>query len=663
MVIDSNSQSRAFLFSSPQQHHQQQQQLHQRQESQRMVASFSVPIQPPLQTEEDVYRNNIIAENILLSGSLNQINSLNQAGSPPVILSPPPLPDRKPTIEKIWHSQSPRRTPTVSPRASPFSSPRVSPCHTPSGSPSTHRKQSPEEIPPLPKPYNGNSSLLRHNNKNEDGNYGMTMEPVNSQLPPLPARNKRQNRPLSMRSRNIPAASPIHPTAAKNYNMIDRKETGHNKHEPETSFHRRTKSDDQLDRSWDSTSFEEPPGLQRSLSVTKSKPNEHIFNSSNFLFSPQFDSNTSLSGRHLDSMFKGHDSYLAMNVEEGVNKLDLNRPVPVPPSSTTLHTESCVAPQRPTTLSVIVGSRPGSVSDSDAPTPTLPPKKNKMVAPAVCTPDEVMETLNSVAEKVVQPTQGKIEDEIDDEKNSLLLKGDIVEMEDEKVVEGNNDPTMQRKQSEVYYPIPSNDFSREVIACHDFYDADDDAPWKNYDSPVPVINTPTRELQPKWSAGSSDEANTPSTEFVKHTETNDPFLNDSFFKRKGEDGDDENDDVEETPPALPTRSGVAGVTSSNNQNADETREHRDNNIQEVSNEPSSPNQQDGGESYSHPPPHPPSTRSGRQNTSNITYFEQDFEVLMRQGYSHGDIQRALTVAGNNFSIARAILKEFTQNKP
>ena len=475
-------------------------------------------------------------------------------------------------MDKIWHTQSPRRTPTVSPRGSPFSSPRASPCHTPSGSPSTTRRQSPEELPPLPKPYTGNSSLLRHKN-----DLGMTMETGNNQLPPLPARNKRQSRPLSMRSRNN---APIHSTGTS-YNVNDKKGIEHTKLAPQTSFHRRTRSDDQLDRSWDQNDFEEPPpSLQRSLSVTKSKPTENIFNSSNFLFSPQFGSNTSLSDHHppphhhhhnLHHNHDGGDGYQPMAFERGgsLKRLNLNRPVPVPPSSVDDDAvgDSLLPVQRPTTLSVIVGSRPGSVSDSDAPTPTLPPKKNKMIATTVCSPDEVIETLHSVAEKV-GPGREDNESPSDDEKSCSMLKGDIVEIEapfeiedekDAKEENGDDDSTRQRKQSEVYYPIPSNDFSREVISCHDFYDEDDDddEPWKNYDAPVPIINTPTREFQPKWNAsGSSDEAitpstaNTPSTEFAKYAGTNDPFLNDSFFKRKGED-DDEEDVVEETPPALP----------------------------------------------------------------------------------------------------------------
>ena len=676
MVIDSINQSRAFFFSSPSQQNQQQQQ--QQKTPSPLTISLNQPIPRP---HDDVDRDNAIAETILLSGSLNQINLLNQPGSPPVILSPPPLPDRQPTMEKIWNTQSPRRTPTASPRGSPFGSPRVSPCHTPAGSPSTLRKQhSPEEIPSLPKPYTGNSSLLR---KNED-NCGITVEMGNIQLPPLPARNKRQSRPLSLKSRSN-AASPVLSTATNcSYNPSEKKATEHSKATLQHSFHRRTHSDDQLNRSWDASDFEEPPVLQRSFSVTKSKPKlyEPIFNSSsNFLFSAQFGG----SSDHHDKSKLNEEEFQKMaivnrNKQGSIKKLDLNRPVPLPPfDDNDGDSEMDQAPlQRPTTLSVIAGSRPGSASDSDAPTPSLPPKKNKIVAPALVSPEEVV--FDSIATKVVEPS-GEMEDEsptvdVPPCENVFVVKEaidqekEIVNIEDEKMNDDANgeddddnsstcsDPTMHRKKSQVYYPIPSNNFSRDVIACHDFYDEDDDAPWKNYDAPVPIINTPTSEMQPKWSPVSSDEPNTPSTEFAKYTGTNDPFLNDSFFKRKGEN------EGAETPPPPPTRS-TSGVVPLNNQGVDETTrtssEHSDN-IQNTEASPApllvSQNSVEGDS----PQPPPTSTRSGRHDTP-MKFYEQDFEVLMRQGYAYGDIRRALTVANNNFSIARAILKEFTQNKP
>lgn len=692
--------SHTILFYSPQQS----------QKTSSSEQALSHPIATPTSQQqrpqrlpifEDVNRNNDIAETILLSGSLNRINSLNH-GSPPVILSPPPLPDRQPTMEKIWHTQSPRRTPTASPRGSPFGSPRASPCPSPGGSPSLSRKQSPEELPPLPKPYNGNSSLLR--SKTDDNNKPLM--DLNSKLPPLPARNKRSTRPLSMKSRST-AASPV--PGITNCFPPERKVSSseHAKLSIQNSFHRRTRSDDQLDRSWDASDFEESPALQRSMSVSKSKPKyyEPIFNtSSNFLFSPHFSNSAATTpsldngGRRLLLANPSHEeSYQEMCGRESsgpIKQLDPNRPVPLPPVEILdkhVGGADYLSVQRPTTLPVIVGSRPGSVSDSEAITPTLPPKKNK-TASAVRSPTEEPNLIASAvakaveektqiatklrlceiseSDKVVCPFEDEIADKVDvtsrlkydalkiDMKNMEINNekdeedDEIGEEKEEEKEENVDSSTVQRKQSEVYYPIPDNTFDRDVVACHDFYDDDDDAPWKNYDAPVPILNTPTSEVQTKWSPVGSDGPGTPSSEFAKYIGTEDPFLNDSFFNRKG-------DEIGvETPPSLPTRAGNACATSGVDINNDTGKTHSSENIDNLS---SSDQQAESSDSDSHPPL-PPTSRSRPHNTP-MKFYDQDFEVLMRQGYSRGDIRRALTVANNNFSIARAILKEFTQNKP
>ena len=81
-----------------------------------------------------------------------------QYDNPPVIVSPPPVPQREPTFDKMWGStlHSPCHSPRVSPRASPLTSPNRSPHQSPSESPALNRK-SHNNPPQKPKPYSGNA--------------------------------------------------------------------------------------------------------------------------------------------------------------------------------------------------------------------------------------------------------------------------------------------------------------------------------------------------------------------------------------------------------------------------------------------------------------------------------------------------------------------------
>lgn len=559
-------------------------------------------------------------------------------------MSPPPIPDRQPTIEGIWQP-SPRRSPTQSPRGSPFASPRISPAHTPGGSPSPTRRQSPDDLPPVPRPYTGNSSLLRNC---EDSTNDILHT---SDLPPLPARNKRIPA-LPKRNRNT--ASPIlNRSESRPGGSLKDRDINHRQLSVTNSLHRRSRSDDQLDRSWDGNDdFQDATPLQRSFSVSKNKPKcyEPIFNSSSaFLFSGQFsgaDEKTISSDSLPDREFEVKP--LPNRSQRSSVKLDPNRPVPIPPTS-----ENNQTLQRPTTLSVIVGSRPGSVSD-DAVTPTLPPKKNKATPP-----QEGANYLDNESERENvkhNPSLDGIVNSSSDDTPSPFENDFVIEEEfANKVVvaatsssDGDKKSQASRKQSEVYYPLLSERMggclTDVVPKMHDFYNDDDDEPMKNYEAPVPIVRSPTEIKTTLWSPVSSEGAVTPSTEFAMQTGTRDPFSNDDFFSSKSTNG-------EEQPPALPKRSSAESAKQLNGvvtapQEPIDTGNTHDTHVQSMDSPTSKPS--DDGETGV--------TRSAYQ--ASRKFYEQDFEILMRQGYSREAIKRALTVASGNFAIARAILKEF-----
>uniref|UniRef100_A0A7M5XMV4 UBA domain-containing protein n=3 Tax=Clytia hemisphaerica TaxID=252671 RepID=A0A7M5XMV4_9CNID len=540
-------------------------------------------------------------------------------------------------MEGIWHSQSPRWTPTSSPKASPFNSPRASPCHTPGGSPSTTRRQSPDDLPPIPKPYNGNSSLLRHTPV--DNATPFSDMDQNNELPPLPARNKRPNRP------------PPRNTASPLPNQIERKTSGSLKETArfqvhKSSLHRRTRSDDQLDKSYDEGDFEEVPPLQRSLSVTKNKCYEPIFNSSSAFLLPQISGKDDKSNS-IESL--EHSDSKSTKPIPNRSKLDPNRPVPLPPGPNGVENRV----QRPNTLSVIPGSRPGSTSDSDAPTshPTHPKTAQKNKIGGLVTPDYGLDCHKS---DIVELDEKVELSPFDDEKTKLvedMLKVNL--LDDAK----DGDIPPNRKQSDVYYPIESNNFvSGDIVSCHDF-DNDDDSDSDavdDYDAPVPVIHTPTVEVAAaKWSPVSSDEASTPSSEFAKYTETKDPFSDDEFFNRKG--------DVTEAPasshrPRLLYRNGQLIIQKK----SAETKKSHESIDSSASLMDLHHNQNHTGVSSTLPPL--PSGRTGGRPDTSMKHYEEDYAILMSQGYSREDIRKALKVADNNFAIARNILKEFSHNK-
>lgn len=67
-----------------------------------------------------------------------------------------------------------------------------------------------------------------------------------------------------------------------------------------------------------------------------------------------------------------------------------------------------------------------------------------------------------------------------------------------------------------------------------------------------------------------------------------------------------------------------------------------------------------GLSTTYPPPHNPPGSDGAQT---IEFNEEDFQVLMTQGYTREEIKMALITAENNFAMARKILRAYHGPRP
>ena len=67
-----------------------------------------------------------------------------------------------------------------------------------------------------------------------------------------------------------------------------------------------------------------------------------------------------------------------------------------------------------------------------------------------------------------------------------------------------------------------------------------------------------------------------------------------------------------------------------------------------------------GLSKTYPPPHNPPGSDGEQQ---MEFNEEDFQVLMTQGYNREEIKKALITADNNFAMARKILRTYHGPRP
>lgn len=637
-----------------------------------------------------------------------------------MVLSPPPLPVRQPCFDGMWSTHSPRRSPLSSPHVSPHASRSTTPVASPNTSPNSLRRcPADAALPPIPKPYKGNSSLLRHqasqdsltSNSSLDSTSNSNKNNINT--PPLPARNPvLPNRLTKNRTNNDSGAFERTDTLVRKNGSL---RVGKGSGNEAGSLTRRSLSDDNLDRSMDGESSQElSTTFQRSLSVSKSKKTtnnnnnnnsiplyEPIFNHSASFLLPKAPSNSEIDheptqGSDVEDLYaksskKKEPKRLAdiNRKTRGSIKLDPNRPVPLPPcnsalpsntlshslpsSSSTAHARVATSKvdvcHRPTTLAVFDGHS-GSFSDGDS-TPTLPPKKNKVSIRRSVSVEGGMsigkkksevgkEELSAQMSLPLDSAQTLVKDgnshkeklsPFDDEFIGFALSCTVQQTSPDTDNTVSSDSSLDRKTSQVYYPWLNDvqcvsNIKPDNHAFYDEHNDEDDEPTRNYESPVPVITTP--EVQPPRLFPPSPDTPSPgtpsSTEFSHQTGTKDPFSTDPFFNTVV---------TSDTPPPVPPH----GTNSLHVTNGlpDETLPTTDSRLTRTI-DPLT------GKIVQAAPGRFFDRRQTSQDIIPIQYYDEDFEVLESQGYPREEIRRALTTAGNNFAIAKNILREYAPPK-
>lgn len=587
---------------------------------------------------------------------------LTEQNTPPVIVSPPPLPHRQPNFESCWDR------PQRSPRSSPLHSPQSSPFHSPSGSPTNTRRRAPSPavddgaVPPrIPQPYKGNSSLLREHavkaNSSEllsegiHSRCGLNNADTNNVgfIPPIPARQRDSAPALPERhpfmGRSLSPVPDRFQPVRKDGSLKMKRTPMNIDPECNSSLKRRTRSDENLDRSYDIEDFEEVGEFfKRSCSMSQRKnANENtklyepIFNADPFLF-PKNPHEPSSSAHAIPPEQEEKPIFQNFSRSDSVRKLDPGRPVPLPPSVESEHPSVGNVLERPDTLSLDFAVLK---SDNDPPTPVLPPKKNRQGKSLTSMENEGTDKKELSPESLLavnlKVNQGNVSP-FNDEFNADVAFG---------FVTTNDDESQNRKGNEVYYPLPNNmaALSEVLPESEDFYDSNDDNAMQNYDSPVPIIHSPVDSNAPSRSVHSSSSADTPLSDHAA-----DPF-SDPFFTTS-------TDEAGNAPPPIPPhgrnmptagvhRRGMSPATSVDNIPESESRVNSA--VDPLT-----------GEVIVAGPGRFFDGRQTRNDASNpMQYYDEDFQILMAQGYSREAIKKALTVANNNFSIARNILKEFT----
>ena len=608
----------------------------------------------------------------------------NENIQPPVILSPPPVPERHPTFENMWarspyHSAA--NSPRTTPRASPMPSPRNSPFPSPHGSPIRKRKS--HSPPDIPKPYSGNSSILQKNNVNVC--ESQIVEPTN-----VIKLNEMQAQPVrDLHSPPIPALPERHPNNTKNVgplqpfkrspkpnrkdlstNSLKVRKSTRNLDPAETveTVRRISRSDERLDKCMDCDDLEDVGIFKRSNSVLHQKQEkvklyEPIFSAESYLFPKKKQDSPSDSGEIGYFPTFDHPPRRVTSLRAA----DRNRPVPLPPSVIPAEETGEMSMQRP--MSLQFEPVHFTATGQHDQTPVLPPKKSKVLLRRSASAEtssqsndsteqtnDVDSTLNSTRFKSLplqsESDESPVEKEspFDDEFNAdMAFQFGNVSSHDGSTNSQDGLP------SEVYYPWPKElgGLSEVLPDNKDFYD-DDEIAMNNYDAPVPVVRSPTdtlsspieyHENQATNFAVCEDDSMAGDSE-VFEAAASDPF-SDPFFNNLSED-------TVCPPPVPPHARNMASNGVHRRSSSPDTSLETD-----TDSRLESTIDRNTGEVIVAGPGRFFDQRQTRQENKPMQFYDQDFEILMAQGYSREDIKKALMVANNNFAIARNILKEFT----
>ena len=209
-------------------------------------------------------------------------------------------------------------------------------------------------------------------------------------------------------------------------------------------------------------------------------------------------------------------------------------------------------------------------------------------------------------------------------------------------------------KKDVYYTLPQDiPPVKEMADNTDFYESDDrDASELFYEFPTKVISEQEPEETGEGSSGGNvgfeDDFSTmfPS---IKRT-ASDPFRNDDFFSVPSSNAQESQtvgsseESPDPSPPSRPPR-------STKQVNGESVTIGKDEKIDSFVDQRTGRTMVAGPGRFFRP-----GQATGRERP--IEFYEEDFNILMAQGYSREQITRALVIAENNFALARKILKEF-----
>ena len=200
----------------------------------------------------------------------------------------------------------------------------------------------------------------------------------------------------------------------------------------------------------------------------------------------------------------------------------------------------------------------------------------------------------------------------------------------------------------VYYTLPADvaPAQRDSSNIADFFKVDEnESPVPLYEFPTKVITTDVKQSE---QASTNNDLGFDDDFSVVFPSMNrppvDPFYDDEFFKVT-RNSLVESEAVEATPPLRPPRSAKPVL------NGEPVSIGRDEKLDSLVDTRTGRTMVAGQGRFFRP-----GQAVGTQCP--IEFYEEDFNILMAQGYSKEQITRALVIAENNFAMARKILKEF-----
>ena len=338
--------------------------------------------------------------------------------------------------------------------------------------------------------------------------------------------------------------------------------------------------------------------------------------------------------------------------------LNPNRPVPLPPGQKgeqpkRRHSLTGLNPNRPVPLPPGMTKdeykRKSSIVESLGPLLACPNSESNLMLPEL-----------PVKQKQTRETTNQKDDNSDSVDDWAKLEPAVHASDSPNIESAQR--TLHTKTDQMYYTLPDASslpvVSEVKLNFAEFYD-DDESSASVYESPLRVI--PSQDISTKnRNNGSSGFEDDFSRMFLPPS--SDPFQGDDFFKKNFSNAADNmgtqsqfsskdvrrkathgaghqssgkashlsSAHVRQGPDGQSARfDGVGGGTTFSNQNSESGHQRRT-----------------------------LAEGDGRENTRSIEFYEEDFNILMEQGYSRDQVSRALIVADNNFAMARKILKEF-----